>query len=209
MWGAKQRRSVFGAVAAGALAFTLAGCAGGTDAASVSSQMSQMQSEGGQKQYTNTKTVTSIPVGERGEIAPFEGVDEDGNPIASQDFVGNVTVVNFWYAACPPCRAEATEFAASFKKFQGEGVRFLGVNVRDGSAQAKQFTQQYGIEYPSIMDVASQRAAQRAFAASVALNATPTTLILDRAGRVAHRIVGQIAAQSQLDTLIQETLREQ
>jgi hypothetical protein len=49
---------------------------------------------------------------------------------------------------------------------------------------------------------------QRAFAGTVPLNTVPTTLILDREGRVAHRILGQIASASMLETMIKETLAE-
>lgn len=49
---------------------------------------------------------------------------------------------------------------------------------------------------------------QRAFAGQIPLNAVPTTLILDREGRVAHRVLGQLAGESQLRTLINETLAE-
>ena len=52
-------------------------------------------------------------------------------------------------------------------------------------------------------------AVQAAFAGQIPLNAVPTTLVLDAEGRVAHRIVGQIASESHLTTLIKETLAEQ
>lgn len=58
------------------------------------------------------------------------------------------------------------------------------------------------------MDTAGDRAVQRAFAGQVPLNAVPTTLVLDAEGRVAHRILGQLAAASQLRTLVNETLAE-
>ena len=87
-------------------------------------------------------------------------------------------------------------------------MQFVGVNTRDQVAQAEPFAKQFGIDYPSIMDNEGGREVQRAFAGQVPLNAVPTTLVLDREGRVAHRVIGQLAGESQLRTLIQETLDE-
>jgi len=96
----------------------------------------------------------------------------------------------------------------AYDEFAPLGVQFLGVNTRDQEAQAIQFAEQYGIQYPSIMDVAAGRAVQQAFSGQVPLNAVPTTLVLDTEGRVAHRVIGQLAGVSQLRTLITETLEE-
>lgn len=153
-------------------------------------------------------STTSIAPEARTEAVDFEGLDENGETISSADFVGSVTVVNFWYAGCAPCRAEAPDLVASYDEFSPEGVLFLGVNTRDGSAVSKGFSDEFGIEYESILDTAGDRAVQRAFAGKIPLNAVPTTLILDTEGRVAHRILGRIAGESQLRTLISETLAE-
>ena len=51
--------------------------------------------------------MTEFPVAERGEPVDFGGVTENGAQFSSDDTRGGVTVVNFWYAACGPCRAGA------------------------------------------------------------------------------------------------------
>ena len=150
----------------------------------------------------------SIAPGERTDPVEYEGETEQGERLSSDDTVGNVTVVNFWYAGCAPCRAEAPDLVEAYDEFSPEGVNFVGVNTRDQVAQALQFSEEFAIEYPSIMDSAEGRAVQRAFAGQVPLNAVPTTLVLDAEGRVAHRILGQLAGASQLRTLINETLAE-
>ena len=150
----------------------------------------------------------SIAPADRTEPVKYEGETEQGTRLTSDDIAGQVTVVNFWYAGCAPCRAEAPDLVEAYDEFEPEGVEFVGVNTRDQVAQAVQFAEQFEIEYPSIMDAAEGRAVQRAFAGQVPLNAVPTTLILDAEGRVAHRILGQIAGASQLRTLINETLAE-
>ncbi|WP_167143136.1 TlpA family protein disulfide reductase [Canibacter zhoujuaniae] len=150
----------------------------------------------------------SIPASERSAPVEFSGTDENGNTITNAEFLGNITVVNFWYAGCAPCRAEAADLNEAYAQWHGEGVRFLGVNTRDQAAQAKQFAAEFDVPYASIMDVADGRAVQSAFAGAIPLNAVPTTLVLDREGRVAHRILGQIAGASQLSTMIKETAAE-
>jgi thiol-disulfide isomerase/thioredoxin len=166
--------------------------------------------EGSDKGYVaGDGSSISIPPAERTDPVVFEGVSEHGKTISSEDTLGSVTVVNFWYAGCAPCRAEAPDLVAAYEQFAPEGVSFIGVNTRDQSAQAIQFAEQFGVTYPSIMDNEGGRAVQRAFAGQVPLNAVPTTLVLDAEGRVAHRVLGQLAGESQLRTLIEETLAEE
>lgn len=190
-------------VAAVGLLFGATACSGSAD------DLAQQWEDSGDKGFiSGDGSSLSIPASERTDPVEFSGVVEDGSTFTSDDILGSVTVVNFWYAGCPPCRAEAPDLVEVYDEFAPEGVKFLGVNTRDQVAQAQQFSEQFGIEYPSIMDVAGNREVQRAFAGQVPLNAVPTTLILDEQGRVAHRVLGQLAAASQLRTLVQETLDE-
>lgn len=183
-------------------ALALAGC-GGDDT------LAQQWEENNEKGYIEGDGSTlSIAPGSRTDPVEFGGVTEHGGSFGSEDTLGSVTVVNFWYAGCAPCRAEAPDLVEIADEFAPQGVQFVGVNTRDQAAQAVQFAEQFGIEYPSIMDAAEGRAVQRAFAGQVPLNAVPTTLVLDTEGRVAHRVLGQLAAASQLRTLVNETLAE-
>lgn len=181
----------------------LVGCSSGD--ASLADQWEEASDKG---YVSGDGSSLSIPPAERTDPVVFEGISEHGDAVGSDDTLGAVTVVNFWYAGCAPCRAEAPDLVAAYEEFSPEGVRFIGVNTRDESAQAQQFAKQFGVEYPSIMDNEGDRAVQRAFAGQVPLNAVPTTLVLDAEGRIAHRVLGQLAGESQLRTLIDETLAE-
>lgn len=184
-------------------ALILSGCA------SEGSGLAEQWSQGGDKGYVaGDGSTTSFAAADRGDAVEFSGVTEHGGSFGSDDTLGSVTVINFWYAGCAPCRAEAPQLVEVYEEFQADDVQFVGVNTRDQEAQAVQFAEEFGVDYPSIMDSIGNREAQRAFAGQVPLNAVPTTLVLDREGRVAHRIVGQLAATSQLRTLVQETLDE-
>ncbi len=152
-------------------------------------------------------TVTEFDAEERQAPVAFEGVVEDGSEVSSDDYAGEVVVVNFWYAECPPCRAEAPLLEQTHQAYRDQGVEFLGVNVRNQADTALAFSRTFGITYPSIMD-ADTGSAQLAFAGTVAPNAVPTTLILDREGRVAARILGQVTDESTFNTLIRDTIAE-
>jgi thiol-disulfide isomerase/thioredoxin len=109
--------------------------------------------------------------------------------------------VNFWYAGCGPCIAEAPDLERVAKDFAGKGVQFVGVNIRDEAGEAQSFARQHAVSYPSIVDQANGGAAQLAFADSIQPNATPTTLVVGKKGRVIGRILGPIN-ESVLATLI-------
>lgn len=197
------KRSAAVAGAAVAAALLLSGCSSSSDG------LAQQWTEASDKGYiAGDGTTSSIAPEARKPAVEFSGPSELGETLSAADYLGSVTVVNFWYAGCAPCRAEAPDLVEVAERFAGDEVAFLGVNTRDREAQALQFAEEFGIEYPSIMDAANDRAAQRAFAGVIPLNAVPTTLVLDREGRVAHRVVGQIADESQLRTLVAETLAE-
>lgn len=147
--------------------------------------------------------VTEVAVDQRTAPQSFTGPLVDGGEFDSASLDG-VTLVNFWYAACPPCRVEAPVLAELHAEY-GDEVDFIGVNTRDGAAQAAAFEEQFGIEYPSILDDESA-AAQLAFTGIVAPNAVPSTIVLDAEGRVAARVSGAVTDTSILSTLLREEL---
>ena len=135
----------------------------------------------------------------------FSGKTVDGGTFSSKRYLGKVVVVNFWYAGCPPCRAEAPDLNALSERFASAGVQFVGVNVSDDAATAASFERTYRSVYPSIVDQENGAAVQLAFAGSRTPRAVPSTLVLDREGRVTSRVVG-LANRSILGTLIQDAV---
>lgn len=163
--------------------------------------------EGGDKGYiSGDGTYTEIPLDERGEPIEFSGTTETGDTVTSADFLGEVLVVNFWYAECAPCRAEAPDLEAAYQATKDDGAAFLGVNVRNQAETAISFAKTHGITFPSVIDTDS--ALQVAFTREVPPNAVPSTLVLDRQGRVASRILGQLRSADILETLVAQTLDE-
>ncbi|MFM9876681.1 MAG: TlpA family protein disulfide reductase [Rhodoglobus sp.] len=184
--------------AAGAVVLALAGCANDPLA-------EQYASGSGQGYISGDGAITEIPQDQRDAPIVFSGVDETGARVTSDDFAGSVYVVNFWYAACPPCRLEAPTLKTLSERYVD--VPFLGVNIFDSPQVAILFDEEFGIGYPSIID-ANTGAVQLAFAGAVAPNAVPTTLVLDREGRVAARISGLIREPSILASMIDVVVAE-
>ncbi|WP_137844636.1 TlpA disulfide reductase family protein [Microbacterium sp. 2FI] len=194
-------RQATAAVAVMLLAVTLSGCA-------ANESLAQQYQDGNEKGYiAGDFRVVEIPAAERGEPVVFEGVTDTGEPVSSDDYRGGVLVVNFWYAACGPCIAEAPLLEQVWQEYQDAGVAFLGVNTYDQAPTALSFARDNNVTYPSVIDVNDGRV-KLAFAQVTPIQATPTTLVIDRDGRVAARIIGQLSAGSILSTLVGDALSE-
>jgi thiol-disulfide isomerase/thioredoxin len=186
---------VTAALAVGAL---LAGCS--------NDELAKQYTSGEDKNYIAGSGVTELKPADRGKPIDFSGTTEDGSTFSSASARGDVLVVNFWYAGCPPCRAEASDLTQIAGQYASKDVRFIGVNTRDDAATAKSFDSTFKVSYPSILDV-DGGAVQLAFSGSMRPNATPTTFVIDKQGRIAARIAGDVAAQpSTLTTLIDSAL---
>ena len=108
---------------------------------------------------------------------------------------GKVTVVNVWASWCSPCRAEAPTLEEFAKK--NSEIKFVGILTRDNLSSAISFVNRFKISYPTLTD----DAIIASFRGSLPANAIPTTLIIDKAGRVAARISGQVTVSVMRDLL--------
>jgi thiol-disulfide isomerase/thioredoxin len=194
------KRALSAAAAVVALATLLTGC--------TNDPLAEQYANGTTKNYiSGAGTISEIKPADRGEPVVFEGETDAGDTVSSGDYAGDVLVLNFWYAGCPPCRVEAPDLEKVHESFADDSVSFLGVNVRDQAAQSLSFAKTLGVTYPSVMD-ADDGNLLLAFSGTVAPNAVPTTLVIDKQGRVAARILGGIEGTSNLTTLITDTLAE-
>lgn len=181
------------------VAFALVACGSGND------DLAQRASNDGSNYVAGDGSVQELAPQSRGEAVEFESELFDGTQITPETFQGEVSVINFWYAACAPCRVEAPDLQDVHEEFEPQGVQFFGVNTRDTEETAEAFERNFGITYPSMEDRSGQ--VVMAMTDYVHPSAVPTTLVLDKQGRVAAKVVG-IVEPSTLRALITATLEE-
>lgn len=135
----------------------------------------------------------------------LKGTDYAGKEHDVTTWQGDVVVVNTWYANCPPCRAEAPDLVALANDYASKGVHVIGVNGTDSAAPALAFQKKFDVPYPSIHD--TDGSAIASLQGVIPINAVPTTVVLDRDGDVAARILGTARA-STLTGIVDDVLAE-
>jgi thiol-disulfide isomerase/thioredoxin len=164
----------------------LTGCSTGSDAVDVNN--------GGEFRFVaGTPAGEVIPEAERATAPEFSGALLGGGEFDSGDLAGDVAVLNFWGSWCAPCRVETPEFQEVYADVRDDGVRFVGLNVKETSEQfALAFVDRFGIEFPSVYDPRGEVAlAFRDYPA----NAIPSTIVLDREYRVAAVYTGEVSQE--------------
>lgn len=180
------RRSV---LAAGGLA--LATLTLGLSACAQEDALAEQARAGDNKNYVaGDGSVTEFAAGDRKSPVQLQGTLFNGTTIVPADLQGKVTVLNFWFAACAPCRVEAPILEELHQEFKPQGVQFFGVNLRDEKATAEAFDKSFNLTYPSFDD--KDGSVLLAVSGLVPPGAVPTTLVLDKQGRVASRVLGEI-----------------
>lgn len=184
-----------------ALSVVLAGCSSGNDS------LSKQYGNGTTQNYiSGDGAVTEVAADKRTDAVDFSATTSDGETISAKALRGKVVVLNFWYASCPPCRAEAKYLSKVQAEYADQDVQFIGVNVRDQAATAAAFERTFKVDYPTVLD-ADKGTMQLALSGQIAPNAVPATIVLDSKGRVAARVLGAVDGTSILDTLVSDELK--
>ena len=191
-----MKRVMASALALG-LVFGLAACA--TD------PLAQQYRSGTNKNYISgdgsvTEYHGKLPVGAAWTAPTFENQILD-----SKSLLGHVTVLNFWYAGCAPCRAETPDLAKIASQYASKGVQVVGVNVRDTAATALAFARTHNLNYVSVIDIDSGNVIQ-AYTGVVSPAAVPTTLVINAKGQITSRVLGRFVPGT-LSTLIDTALK--
>jgi thiol-disulfide isomerase/thioredoxin len=150
-------------------------------------------------------TVTKVDVADRKAGPDLKGATLGGSPFDLSALKGKVVVLNVWASWCGPCRAEAPALERVAQDLRPQGVQFVGLDTRDSDASATAFVDNYGVTYDSVIDRDGQL--QLAFRKTIPPSAIPSTLVLDRQGRVAGRYLGPIT-EPRLRELIAPVLAE-
>jgi thiol-disulfide isomerase/thioredoxin len=168
----------------------LAGCAGGQSADAQAGDTRYVPGDG---------RVQFFSVPQRKPAPDIQGQTLEGDSTGLAAHKGDVVVLNFWASWCAPCRSEAPTLKDIAATTKASGVHFIGVDFKDRKADALAFqrTQQPG--YPSIFDQPGKIAL--AFQGTVPPAAIPSTLVIDRQGRIAARALGEVTYSDLLSTV--------
>jgi thiol-disulfide isomerase/thioredoxin len=135
-------------------------------------------------------TATFLKVEERNSAPELIALDFNGNTIDLKNYKNKVVVLNVWGSWCGPCRKEARELQELYLKNKDSGVEFIGINIRDSRVSAEKFLANFGITYPNIYDRDGVKLL--GFKDTLPANAIPSTVLVDKDGKVAARQLGPI-----------------
>ena len=187
-----RRTAVRTAVALAAM-LMLAACAGtGAD---------EQTRSAGQVGYPDVaRNLTRVPPDQRKELPSISGPALGSNrTISTQEFRGKVVVINVWGSWCPPCRKEAPDLQAASVETK-DIAEFVGITSKDyDPAPAEAFVRSFKITYPSIYDPTGKTLL--AFAGELPPSAIPSTMIIDRQGRLAVRVLSEVSKITLVDMI--------
>jgi thiol-disulfide isomerase/thioredoxin len=195
----KRRYVLTHAVALTAAAVLLAGC--------TNSGLGDVVGGSGSGTKAEVKAgISEFSVKDRSKPISLSGTLLSGGTLDLASLRGKVVVINVWGSWCGPCRDEAPALVKAYQQLHPQGVAFLGIDTREPSTQsAKLFLTDNDETWPSLLDSGGQVLLK--FHKAVNPTAIPTTLVLDRQGRVAARVLGvvdTITLTSLVATVLQE-----
>jgi cytochrome c biogenesis protein CcmG, thiol:disulfide interchange protein DsbE len=130
-------------------------------------------------------------------LAPdFTFTTFEGETISLADLQGKGVVLNFWASWCDPCRDEAALLESAWRREQGNGIVFIGLDYLDQEPSAKAYLEEYGISYPNGPDL--QSGAARRYG----IKGVPETYFIAPDGKIVQTVIGPITSASQLDTFL-------
>jgi thiol-disulfide isomerase/thioredoxin len=198
---AESRRQKLTALLA-MLTLSIAVSACSSDAGSIAAQA---RSGDGKGFVSGDGTIERLGLDQRSAPLTLSGTTLEGAPWKVADAADKVLVLNVWGSWCGPCVAEMPHLQQVWSQLStaGRPVQFLGINYRDGAETARAFLRANKVTYPSLEDDGGRTL----LALRGKANTTPTTLVLDRRGRIAARVSGPVSAAT-LTGLVKDVLGE-
>ena len=126
-----------------------------------------------------------------GRAPEISGTGLLGGTVTSANYRGKVLVVNFWNDDCAPCHLEQPVLQADWERFRSRGVFMIGLmyvggGFPDDRGSARAYLRRFGVTYPAIVDQTS------ALARGFGIPGIPSTIVVDRTGRMRFRLYGRV-----------------
>lgn len=140
-----------------------------------------------------------------GKTVEVSGDAISGAPLDWSHYKGKVVLVDFWATWCGPCNAELPALKALYARDRARGFEIIAVPLDEDVAKVKQFLAQQEVPWTNLMSAdPASRGWNDPRAIQFGVSAVPTTLLIDRQGRVAALNVHG----DELDQKVQQLLAE-
>jgi cytochrome c biogenesis protein CcmG/thiol:disulfide interchange protein DsbE len=147
---------------------------------------------------TRDPTIVDSPL--IGKSAPaFSLPGLDGAEVASADYSGRITVVNFWASWCVPCREEAPRLQDFWERRGPQGVGMVGIVYQDDEDSARGFRDEFGLTFPQAVDPGGR------IALDFGVFGIPETFVIDEGGVVMAKLIGAVGPDTLDQVLAQVT----
>ncbi|MEU9119613.1 TlpA disulfide reductase family protein [Streptomyces sp. NPDC048506] len=191
-----RRRLALLAAAAAAASLTLSACGDGVSGGSAQTRF-----------VPGKNGVDTVKQGDRQPAPDLSGETTTGKQLDVADYKGKVVILNVWGSWCGPCIAEAPNFVKVAKETSGKGVQFVGINTRDSEkSQATSFEEEHKVPYPSLFDPTG-RLMLRFPKGSLNPQSIPSTIAIDRHGKIAARSIGPLT-EDDLRSMVNKLIAE-
>jgi thiol-disulfide isomerase/thioredoxin len=141
------------------------------------------------------------PEAQRARVSNFTAQSLNGDKWSLEDQRGKVVLVNFWATWCPPCRIETPALVDLHTKYADQGFTVAGITMDEVPQDTvPAFVKKYGIAYPILTPNEQLSLIDR-------VEALPTSILIDRSGRIARTYVGlvtEIGLSDDIETLLSE-----
>ena len=130
--------------------------------------------------------------GNYGRAPDFKVTDLSGKSISLSDYKGKVLFLNFWATWCPPCRAEIPDFVEAYGEHKTKGLEILGISLDSKGKEAiVAFVDKYKINYPVVLE--TRNTTEQLIDDYQPGQFIPTTIVIDKQGRIRNKQVGQMS----------------
>lgn len=138
---------------------------------------------------------------ETGKATDFTLASFNGETIQLSELEGQVVIVNFWASWCIPCRDESPYLEAVWRKYQDQGVVFIGVDYADTRPEALAYLDEFDITFFTGPDLGTR------ISRDYRIQGVPETFYISKNGEIRGVKVGPLVAP-ELEQKIEELLAE-